>query len=150
MQENTDTIAHVHIDLPTEEEINAFLMDISEKAEQTSRQIEDFAEKYGRMLDDMRRDAEDEAENIVEEAFDNVINPIGDEVKTIAYNSTRIDVNGNDIPIGLASKAAAAQESSYGTAVAGAAFGVIATLAACAMAATCSKKRIANNQESLL
>lgn len=29
MQENTDTIAHVHIDLPTEEEINAFLMDIN-------------------------------------------------------------------------------------------------------------------------
>lgn len=112
MQENTDTIAHVHIDLPTEEEINAFLMEINEKAEQTSRQIEDFAEKYGRMLDDMRRDAEDEAENIVEEAFDNVINPIGDEVKTIAYNSTRIDVNGNDIPIGLASKAAAADRKS--------------------------------------
>ena len=51
----------------------------------------------------------------------------------------------------LAAKhAAAAEATNYGTAFAGATFGVIATLAAGAMFASCNKKRIAANQEHLL
>lgn len=106
------------------------------------------------MLNDVRRAAEDEFEVIAEKALDNVVNPVGDKVKTIVTSGT-FDISSPnsvvmDPTIAMASKAPAAQESSYGTAFAGATFGVIATLAACAMASTCSKKRIANNQESLL
>ena len=42
----------------------------------------------------MRREAEDEFENIAEDAFDNVINPIGDVIKSTIANNTTVTVNG--------------------------------------------------------
>jgi len=40
------------------------------------------------MLNDVRRAAEDEFEVIAEKALDNVVNPVGDKVKTIVTSGT--------------------------------------------------------------
>ena len=99
----------------------------------------------------MLDDAEDDFEDVIEDAFENVINPIGDLIKSTIANNTTVTVNGNEVPIQLAAKKrAAAEQSNYGTAFAGFTFGVIATLAAGAMVMTCSKKRVAANQETFL
>ena len=138
----------ISFETKSEDELDKWLMDIQSKMEEIGGALIEIGNEFKPKYEDLDRQVEDKVEDGVVPKVEDLLNNLGGAAKDIADSAT-VDWQMQQL-LAQKSAAVATQKPSKAGFYAGVTFGVLGVVAAAAAIAACNKKKIQDNEETLL